>query len=93
MRSVTNPQQAGGALQPVGKSIFGGKMTKMTSGYKTRVEIELENEKKKQEFDQRPVPVEWQVERFEKSLNKSMESYYDQLQRQRILEKKAKQEG
>lgn len=68
-------------------------MTKMTSGYKTRVEIEIENEKRKQEYDQRPVPVEWQVERFEKSVNKSMENYYEQLERQRSLEKKAKLEG
>jgi len=66
-------------------------MTKMTSGFKTKVEIELEKEKRRQEYDQRPVPVEWQVERFEKSMSKTMESYFDQLEKQRISEKKSKQ--
>jgi hypothetical protein len=64
------PQVQCSGLQSVGKSIFGGKMTKMTSGYKTKVELELELEKKKRENEYRPVPMEWQVERIEKSANR-----------------------
>jgi hypothetical protein len=45
-------------------------MTKMTSGFKSKMELEMEREKKKLEHENRPVPLEWQVERFEKSYNR-----------------------
>lgn len=93
VRSMNNPQTVNSAMQIVGKSIFGGNMTKMTSGYKTKFEIELEKEKKKQEFEQRPVPIEWQVERYEKTVNKQQEEYLEQLEQYCADQKKKKQDS
>jgi len=67
-------------------------MTKMTSGYKTKVEMEMEREKKKQENEFRPVPLEWQVERYEKSVNRKQEEYIDQLEQYCADEKKKRQD-
>ena len=84
-------QQQGGGLQVVGRSIFGGNMTKMTSGYKSKMELEMEREKKKQESEFRPVPLEWQVERFEKNVQRQQEEFIDQLEQYRAEEKKKRQ--
>jgi hypothetical protein len=80
------------SLHVVGKSIFGGKMTKMTSGFKTKIEMELEREKKKQEMEHRPVPMEWQVERYEKTISKKQEEYIDQLEQYCTDQKKKRQD-
>ena len=47
----------------MGKSIFGGKLTRLTSGFKSKGELEAEEKRKKEEANYRPVPLEWQVER------------------------------
>jgi hypothetical protein len=65
-------------------------MTKMTAGFKSHSEIEHEKEKKKQEFDNRPVPIEWQVEKYEKKVNKEYEAYMEQLEQKVKLEKERK---
>jgi len=80
------------SLHVIGKSIFGGNMTKMTSGFKTKIELELEREKKKQEFEHRHVPMEWQVERYEKTMNKRQEEYIDQLEQYCTNQKKKRQD-
>jgi len=73
-------QMAGGSLVQTGVSMFGGKMTRMTAGYKTHEEIQMEKEKKKEEFNNRPVPLEWQVERYEKVVNKKHDEYLKKLE-------------
>lgn len=90
-RAISNPQTAGG-LRVIGTSIFGGKLTQMTSGFKSMSEVEREKEKKKLEFQNRPVPLEWQVERFEKSVNRQQEQYMQQLEQYRAQEKSKLQE-
>ncbi len=67
-------------------------MTKMTSGFKTKIELELEREKKKQEMEHRPVPMEWQVERYEKTISKKQEEYIDQLEQYCTDQKKKRQD-
>ncbi len=49
----------------MGKSIFGGKLTRLTSGYKSQAELELERKKRIEEYENRPVPLEWRVEKYE----------------------------
>ena len=88
-RAISDPQKAGG-LKIMGKSIFGGKLTTMTSGYKTQKELEYEREKKKAEDAYRPVPTEWRVEQIEKGLNASHDNYLGQLERIREQELRAK---
>jgi hypothetical protein len=80
------------SLHIIGRSIFGGNMTKMTSGYKTKTEMEMEREKKKVEMEHRPVPLEWQVERYEKSVNQKQEQYIEQLEHYCAGEKKRRQD-
>ena len=80
------------SLHVIGRSIFGGNMTKMTSGYKTKTEMEMEREKKKAELEHRPVPLEWQVERYEKSVNQKQEQYIEQLEQYCAGEKKRRQD-
>ena len=65
-------------------------MTRMTAGFKTAGEIEMEKEKKKREFANRPVPIEWQVERYEKQRNKQQEEYFKSLEKSVADAKKAK---
>lgn len=85
-------QQIGSSLHVVGKSIFGGNMTKMTSGFKTKMELEMEREKKNKERQYMPVPMEWQVERFEKTLCRQQEEYLDQLEKVCAGERKKKRQ-
>ena len=66
----------------MGKSIFGGNLTRLTSGYKSRGELEIERRKEIQALENRPVPVEWQVERFEQGLGKAHEQYLSNLELQ-----------
>merc|ERR1719412_372698 len=80
-RALSNPQAAGGALATMGTSMFGGKLTRMTSGFKSAGELEMEKEKKKKELENLPVPLEWQVERYEKEYNKHQEKYLEHLER------------
>merc|ERR1712203_513622 len=80
-RAISNPQPAGGALASMGTSMFGGKLTRMTSGYKSAGELEIEKEKKKKELENQPVPLEWQVEKYEKEYNKKQEQYLEHLER------------
>ena len=80
-RALSNPQTAGGALAAMGTSIFGGKLTRMTSGYKTAGELEMEKEKKKKELENQPVPLDWQVERYEKEYNKLQGKYMEHLEK------------
>ncbi len=76
-------QMPGGALAVMGQSIFGGRLTRLTSGFKSKSEQELEREKKRQEAENgTPVPLEWQVEKYEKGLNKSHEAYLKRLERE-----------
>jgi len=89
-RALSNPQSAGGSTAVLGTSMFGGKLTKMTSGYKSAGEIELEKEKKKKEHENQPVPLEWQVQRFEKEYNKQQEQYMEQLEKTVQQEKMTK---
>ncbi len=91
----TQKQKAGGRMEVVGESIFGGKMTKMTSGYKTQREIEREQELKKLEAESQHVPLEWRVAKYEQKVNKDYEDYMKQLEEQMRLEKerKAKEEA
>ena len=90
-RAVSSGQTPGGMLQVMGKSIFGGKLTRLTSGYKSQAELEMEKKKKKEEYDNRPVPLEWQVERFENQLNKQQDSYLKALEKQAEDERKRKE--
>ena len=62
----------------------------MTAGYKTAAEIELEREKKKVEHANRPIPMEWKVERYEQYLNKKQEDYLKYLEKSRDEARKAK---
>ena len=91
-RSLSNPQSAGGALASMGTSMFGGKLTRMTSGFKSAGELEIEREKKKKELENQPVPLEWQVERYEKEYNKQHDRYLDHLEKTVQLEKLNKQQ-
>jgi len=83
-------QTAGGHMEVVGESIFGGKMTRMTSGYKNAKQIEREQEEKKKEYENRTVPIEWQVEKFQKKVNKEYDEYMTQLEEKVRLEKERK---
>ena len=74
----------------MGESIFGGKMTRMTSGYKNAKQIEREQEEKKKEYESRTVPIEWQVEKFQKKVNKEYDEYMTQLEEKVRLEKERK---
>jgi len=75
-------QAPGGMLQIMGKSIFGGNMTRLTAGYKSHDEIEMERKKKQEEYNNRPVPLEWQVERYEKTTGKKRDDYLERLERE-----------
>lgn len=75
--SANNPH---GMMEIVGTSIFGGNMTRMTAGYKDKAQIEKEKEMKKQENQNRPVPLEWQVERQQKEYNQQYEAYLENLE-------------
>ena len=80
-RAISAGQQTpGGTLQVMGKSIFGGKLTRLTSGYKSHSEMEMEREKRRQEYENRPVPLEWQVEKYEKGLTRRHEEYLKGLE-------------
>ena len=92
-RALSNPQTAGGAMAALGTPIFGGKLTRMTAGYKSAAEIEREKEKKKEEFNCRPVPLEWQVERYEKSVSKQHEEYFKQLEKAQLEQKRQKEQS
>ena len=74
----------------MGESIFGGKMTRMTSGYKNAKQIEREQEEKKKEYENRTVPIEWQGEKFQKKVNKEYDEYMTQLEEKVRLEKERK---
>ena len=76
----------------MGTSIFGGKLTTMTSGYKSQQELEYEREKKKRETENRPVPTEWKVQQLEKNLNANYDEYMAHLEQKRIEEIQKKQE-
>lgn len=80
-RALSNPQTAGGMLATMGTSMFGGKLTRMTSGYKSAGELEMEKEKKRKERENQPVPLEWQVEKYEKEFNKQQDKYMEHLER------------
>ena len=82
-RAVSSGQQTpGGALQVMGRSIFGGKLTRLTSGFRSKSEQEHEEERRRREVEAgRPVPLEWQVERYEKGVEKRQEEYMRQLER------------
>ena len=80
-RALSNPQTAGGGLASMGTSMFGGKLTRMTSGFKSAGEIEIEKEKRKKELENQPVPLEWQVQKYEKEYNKKQEQYLEHLER------------
>ena len=62
----------------------------MTAGFKTAGEIEMEKEKKRKEFENRPVPVEWQVERYEREYNKQAEKYMEHLEKTVEQQKRTK---
>ena len=47
-------------------------------------------EKKKQEFANRPVPIEWKVEAYEKAVNKQQDEYLKSLEREAKRAKEAK---
>jgi len=83
-------QAAGGHMEVVGESIFGGKMTRMTSGYKTGNQVEREKEEKKKEWENRTVPIEWQVEKYQTKVNKEYDAYMTQLEEKVRLEKERK---
>ncbi len=89
-RAVSAGQTPGGFLQTMGKSIFGGKLTRLTSGYKSHSELEMEREKKRLEWENRPVPVEWQVERYESGVNRRQEEYIKELEAQAAEAKRRK---
>lgn len=83
VRAITSGQHAGGSMRAVGQSIFGGKMTTLTAGFKSQSELERERQKKKDEAEAgTPVPLQWQVERFEKQFNKRQDEYMKRLQKQ-----------
>merc|ERR1719458_2446307 len=73
--SRARPQMAGGNLTVLGRSIFGGRLTRMTSGFKSNAEIEMDKERKKKELENQPVPLEWRIKRYEKEYEKQQESY------------------
>ncbi len=90
-RAISNPHtQQASQLRTMGTSIFGGRLTQMTSGYKTQAELERERDEKKKEAEFRPVPTEWKVEQMEKKLNANHDSYIKQLEQIREQELKAK---
>ena len=86
-RALSNPQAAGGALATMGTSMFGGKLTRMTSGFKSAGELEIEKEKKRKELENQPVPLEWQVQRYENEYNKQQEKYMEHLEKKVKLDK------
>ena len=88
-RAMSDPQ-ANPGLRVIGTSIFGGKLTTMTSGYKSQSELEYERQKKKLENEYNPVPTEWKVEQMEKRLNKQEDQYIKQLEQVRERELQAK---
>ena len=60
--------------------------------------FKFEQDKKKDEFNNRPVPLEWQVERYEQVANKRHDEYLKKLEiqvkeakRQKAEEEKYKQ--
>ena len=65
-------------------------MTRMTSGYKNASQIEREKEEKKKEYENRTVPIEWQVEKYQKKVNKEYDAYMEQLEEKVRLEKERK---
>ena len=77
-------------IQVVGKSIFGGKLTTMTSGYKSQSQLEYERERKRQEDSIRPVPLEWKTEQLEKNLNANHDQYIKYLEQIRQQELQSK---
>lgn len=89
-RTLLRPQMAGGNLTVMGRSIFGGKLTRMTSGFKSDAEIEMDKERKKKELENQPVPLEWRIQRYEKEYEKQQESYLDRLKNTVQQEKLAK---
>ena len=62
----------------------------MTSGYKSQAELEYERQKKREENNVRPVPMEWKAEQMEKHLNANHDQYIIHLEQQRQQELKAK---
>lgn len=64
----------------------------MTSGYKSQAQLEVEREKKRQEFENRPVPIEWKVEQMEKSMHSNQDQYLKRLEDVRKRELEAKYE-
>lgn len=76
----------------MGKSIFGGKLTRLTSGYKSQGEREMEQRRKMEEYENRPVPLEWQVERMEKSMNQNQDDYLKKLERYAEEHRKLKEQ-
>ena len=76
--------------QVVGKSIFGGQLTTMTSGYKSQSQLEYERERKRQENSVRPVPLEWKTEQLEKNLNANHDQYIKYLEQIRQQELQSK---
>ena len=74
-------QTAGGSLRVLGNSIFGGKMTKLTAGFKSKEDMERERLKKREEAEMgTPVPMEWKVERLEKRHSKWQEEEMERLE-------------
>ena len=65
-------------------------MTRMTSGYKTGNQVEREKEEKKKEWENRTVPIEWQVEKYQTKVNKEYDAYMTQLEEKVRLEKERK---
>jgi len=90
-RALSDPQKCG-AARVVGTSIFGGKLTTMTAGYKSQAQLEYEREKKKKENEHTPVPTEWKVQQIEKNLNKNHDEYMKHLEKVRQKEMQAKEE-
>ncbi|TRY79114.1 hypothetical protein TCAL_06595, partial [Tigriopus californicus] len=90
-RAVSAGQCPGGSLTALGKSIFGGKLTRMTAGFKSHDEREMERLKKVDEWHNRPIPMEWQVEKMEKEMINQNEQYMRHLKLQAQAEKQRKQ--
>ena len=88
-RAASDPQRAPG-LRVLGTSIFGGKLTTMTAGYKSQAELEYERQKKKAENEYNPVPTEWKVEQMEKHINANQDQYIKRLEEVRQRELQAK---
>ena len=56
----------------------------MTSGYKSQAELEYERQKKREENNVRPVPMEWKAEQMEKHLNANHDQYIIEKTRKRL---------